>query len=117
MRHEEDVLKVTLDWRCVATPKQSYTVFVHLYGPTPGPPVAQQDGPPVHNYVPTAFWQAGDRIYDEKTIALPANLPAGEYTLGAGLYDSATGERLPAIGPDGQRYPNDTVTLYQHTLP
>lgn len=117
VRHEEDVLKVTLDWRCVATPKQSYTVFVHLYGPTPGPPVAQQDGPPVHNYVPTAFWQAGDRIYDEKTIALPANLPAGEYTLGAGLYDSATGERLPAIGPDGQRYPNDTVTLYQHTLP
>ena len=71
----------------------------------------------MYNYAPTTFWQTGDRIYDEKTIALPAGLPPGDYTLVVGLYDPATGERLPAVGPDGQRYANDAVVLYQHTLP
>jgi hypothetical protein len=117
VRHEDNALRVTLDWRCLATPQQSFTVFAHLYGPDPGPPVAQQDGPPVHNYAPTAFWQAGDRIRDEKIVVLPADLPAGDYTLVVGLYDPATGERVPAVGPDDQRYPNDAVTLYRHTMP
>jgi len=117
VRLEENVLRVILDWRCLAQPQQSYTVFVHLYGPIAGPPVAQQDEPPVHNYVPTNFWQAGDLIRDEKTVVWPADLPAGDYTLVVGLYDPATGARLPAVGPDGQRYPNDAVTLYRHTLP
>ncbi|MCR4408370.1 MAG: hypothetical protein NUW24_15870 [Anaerolineae bacterium] len=117
VRREDNTLRVILDWRCLAAPQKSYTVFVHLYGPVAGPPVAQQDGPPVHNYVPTSFWQAGDRIRDEKTVALPAGLPAGDYTLVVGLYDPVTGARLPAVGPDGWRYPNDAVPLYRYTLP
>ena len=117
VQYEGDLLRVTLNWHCLAAPEQSYTVFMHLYGPAAGPPVAQQDGPPVYNYVPTTFWQAGDRIYDEKTITLPADLSPGDYTLVVGLYDPATGERLPAVGPDGRRYPDDAAVLYQHTLP
>jgi len=114
---EDGTLQVTLDWRCLQAPLQPYTVFVHLYAPEGGPPVAQDDGPPVHNYVPTNFWQVGDRIRDEKSVLIPAGWPAGEYTLAVGLYDPLTGERLPAVGYDGQRYFNDAVPLYQLALP
>lgn len=117
VRHEKNILRVILDWRCLAAPQQSYTVFVHLYGPVAGPPIAQKDGPPVHNYVPTQFWQAGDHIRDEKNVALPKDLPSGVYNLVVGLYDPVSGERLPAYGANARRFPNDAVPLYQLTQP
>ncbi len=49
---------------------------------------------------PTTLWAPGEIIVDTHPID-PTTLPPGDYYLLAGLYDPATGERLPAFGPDG----------------
>jgi len=46
------------------------------------------------------LWAPGEIIVDTHPID-PTTLPPGNYYLLAGLYDPATGERLPAVGPDG----------------
>jgi hypothetical protein len=37
-------------------------------------------------------------VAEARALALPAGLAPGEYRLLVGLYDAATGERLPATG-------------------
>jgi hypothetical protein len=49
---------------------------------------------------PASAWIEGEWIIDEHVLSLPAELPPGSYTLVAGLYDAATGQRVP--GPDGE---------------
>ena len=71
--------------------------------------VAQSDGPPRAGTYPTSIWDAGERVVDERVLVLPPDLPAGRYRLLAGLYDPATGTRLPAFDLDGNRRPDDAV--------
>jgi hypothetical protein len=40
-------------------------------------------------------------VADRRGLALPNDMVPGDYTLIAGLYDAATGQRLPVTGPDG----------------
>ena len=48
----------------------------------------------------------------EDAVVLPlGSVPAGRYRLLVGLYDPATGERLPAYSAQGERYPDDAVPL------
>ncbi len=95
-------LKLTLYWQALAAPDRDYTVFVHLRRPGGGI-VAQQDGPPAGGTYPTGLWEPGEIIRHEVYLALPEGLlPAGNYELVAGMYDLATGARLPVAGaPDG----------------
>jgi hypothetical protein len=46
-------------------------------------------------------------------LASDVDLPPGTYTLTVGMYDYGTKERLPAIGPDGERFPNNRIVLDQ----
>ena len=55
------------------------------------------DDRPGGGSLPTTRWQPGWRILDEYQIALPADLPPGQYTLETGFY-RADGARLPADG-------------------
>jgi len=62
--------------------------------------VAQKDGPPAGGVYPTGLWDAGEIIKDEVSISLDA-LKLGRYDLVVGMYDFATGVRLPvADSPD-----------------
>lgn len=89
-----DSLAVTLYWRPAQETEQSYTVFVHLVNGQ-GQIVAQHDGIPANAELPTNIWVSGEVIADRHTLPLPAGLPSGAYSLRVGLYDAATGERLP----------------------
>jgi hypothetical protein len=100
---------VTLSWRAVAGPGQDYTVFTQVLDAS-GQLVAQHDGPPAGGLAPTRLWQAGDRIVDVHTIAMP-ELSSDAFRLIAGMYDPLTGVRLEAVGPDGVRLADDAVTL------
>ena len=62
--------------------------------------VAQQDGIPGGGYAPSTGWIPGEPVADRRGLALPADLALGDYMLIAGLYDAATGQRLPVTGPD-----------------
>ena len=84
-----------------------YTVFVHLLGPfnpaTGGPVWAQHDGQPLGGQYPTHSWLTGRVVKDRHVLTLPPDMPPGEYQVEVGLYDLASGMRLPVIPPDGMR--------------
>jgi hypothetical protein len=63
---------------------------------------AGQDAQPGGGSVPTTVWRPGDLILDEYQLQLPADAPAGEYTIETGLYDpTAGGARAIAVSPAG----------------
>jgi len=99
---------VTLTWGVLARPPADYQVLLHVDGPDG--PLAFGDGPPQLGAYPTGLWEAGEQIVDPRPVRLPAEMPAGDYRLVAGLYD-ATGQRVIAAGPDGQRLADDQIEL------
>jgi hypothetical protein len=99
-------IQVWLDWSALQPPIDNYKVFVHLI--TPGEQLA---APPADFYTPLggAFpthlwipkWIEGQRVSDPYTLALPPDIPPGEYRIQAGLYGLTSGRRVYAIGQDG----------------
>lgn len=97
-----DVLPVKLVWRADELFEDTYSVFVHLIN-NEGVLVAQSDGGPANWARPTIGWLPGEFITEERLIQLPADLPAGDYTLYAGLYRQSDSQRLtPPLFPDGR---------------
>jgi hypothetical protein len=90
-------LTVTLVWRAEQETHFSYHVFLHLIGPD-GALIAQSDGVPANWTRPTAGWLSGEYVADVRSIVVPPEASAGNYTLLVGLYDPG-GPRLTA--PDG----------------
>jgi hypothetical protein len=87
-------LKLTLFWHPLIPLPTDYTVFLHLRDQD-GNTVAQRDRQPLDGAYPTSHWQPGETVVDPIILNLPEALPAGTYTLFAGLYQLDTGERLP----------------------
>jgi hypothetical protein len=75
----------------------AYTVFVQLLNPA-GQVVAQVDQQPLAGTAPTTTWLPGEIITDPYTLALSAEVSPGVYRLIAGMYNAATGQRLPVAG-------------------
>lgn len=81
---------VRLYWQSLAPVSEDYVVFLHLLDSS-GATVAQADGPPANNAYPTRWWSPSELVAD--THSLP---PApGAVALRLGLYDLASGQRLP----------------------
>jgi len=87
-------LKVTLVWRALGEVGTSYKVFLHLVGPK-GTIVGQHDSVPALGTLPTDVWVPGEFIVDEHSLALPKDM--GGYVLRVGLYNPATGARVPVL--------------------
>lgn len=87
-------VQLVLDWAALAAVEQDYSVLVHLVDSS-GRVWAQGDGYPRQGTRPTTSWQADEEIVDVRSIALPPDLPAGEYTVLIGWYDPATLARIP----------------------
>lgn len=95
-------LPVTLAWRADELMADSYHVFLHLIS-AEGALVAQSDGVPVSWTRRTTGWLPGEFVVEARSLALPADLPPGRYTLSTGMYLPADGSRLstPAF-PEGR---------------
>ena len=74
----------------------AYKLFVHLRNQQ-GETMAQADHFPFEEQL--RVWPVGDILADSFRLDLPATMPAGEYTVAIGMYQPATGERLP-VTPD-----------------
>ena len=75
----------------------SHTVFVHLLDDA-RQVRGQRDGIPVNGAYPTTLWRPGEFVTDGYEIAVEP----GQYTVEVGLYDAASGARLPvASDPSG----------------
>jgi hypothetical protein len=106
----------TLLWEALRAPAANYTAFVHLLDAS-GNQVAGFDQPPAAGRFPTSRWQPGDRIRQDFHLSLPANLPAGQYQLWAGLYqsDTAAHERVPVVAnPPTGNPTRDQMVLLGH---
>lgn len=82
---EPALAEVTLYWLALRETGQDFKTFVHLLGPD-GSVIAQDDGDPVGGYTPTTRWRPGEIVVDRRVFALPDGLPAGQYSLRAGMY-------------------------------
>jgi hypothetical protein len=103
-----DVVTVALHW-VAGPPRPDYTVFLHLIDQT-GKTVAQVDSQPRNGEYPTSMWDDSEYVKDDYELTLPANLPSGVYRLEAGMYQLATGQRLPVTNARKQQI-GDTIDL------
>ena len=95
-----DTLQIGLHWQALEQPEGNYTVFTQVLNPAMQV-VAQKDRWPGDGLHPTAALQAGQIITDNLALALPADLPAGDYTLITGMYRPDI-EGFPRLsGPHG----------------
>ncbi|MCZ2115203.1 MAG: glycosyltransferase family 39 protein [Anaerolineae bacterium] len=92
----DDALTVELVWSATAPSARPYTVFVHLVDKD-GRLVAQDDRLPMSGAWPTTCWRPGEAFMDVQTLAIPDDLPPGEYRLLAGLYWLPELVRLPLV--------------------
>ena len=107
-----DVLRLTLYWRARQRMTVSYTVFTHLLSKD-GNIWGQKDNIPVKGTYPTTGWVEGEVITDEYDIAVKSDAPPGDYQIEVGMYDAATGQRLPVFDESGARLPGDRILLDQ----
>ena len=91
-----DGLTLTLLWHALATPNADLSAFAHIEDAS-GRVAAQSDAVPADWTRPTTGWLPGEFVLDVRH--LPA-LPAGEYTIYAGLADRVTGARVPTAEGD-----------------
>jgi len=101
---------ITLWWECLRDTEALYTAFVHVYDGE-GHLVAQKDGYPLLGMFPFWLWRKGDLVCDKRPVSMPTDLRPGRYVVSVGLYDPDNGERIPALSPDGTRYPQDSVPV------
>ena len=86
-------LPLNLVWQANALMPDSYHVFVHLLA-ADGSLAAQSDGIPADWARRTTGWLPGEYVTDARTLLLRPDLAPGAYTLWAGVYLPATGQRL-----------------------
>ncbi len=109
-----EAFTLTLVWQARAASTEDYTVFLHL-SPAPGqPPVAQEDAQPCDNSYPTSWWSPGEIIEENHRLAIPPGAAPGQYVLAAGMYNLATGQRLPVsspAAPPGDQYVLGSINI------
>ena len=73
------------------------------------------DGPPlagVEGALPMDHWPVGETLPDRRLLSLPDALPPGLYRLEVGLYDPATGDRLPIDADRGHALDGALIVDY-----
>jgi hypothetical protein len=93
------VLLLTLHWQADRNLIFSYKVFTHVA--SDDRTLAQADGEPGCGELPTNRWVAGDQVIDRHAIFLPADMPAGDYSLQVGMYEPRTELRMDVLDSAG----------------
>jgi len=99
-----DSLHLTLTWRALASPRDSYTVFIHLIDGA-GRYVTGHDYTPLGGACPTYLWfpkwLPGQMVVDPYRLTIPSQLPSGDYWLEVGMYGMTSLRRLPVVDLSG----------------
>jgi 4-amino-4-deoxy-L-arabinose transferase-like glycosyltransferase len=88
---------------------QLYKVFVHLRNPA-NEVVTQADRVLCDTTLNEADWRPGDILLDNYELTIPEGTPPGDYPVVIGLYQVATGARLPVVAADVE-HDGDSVTI------
>jgi hypothetical protein len=87
-------LGVSLLWTARGQPGRPYLVFVQVLDET-NHKIAQWDGAVGGDWWPTPVWAEGQRVWQDVPLTLAEDAPPGRYRVIVGVYDPATGQRLP----------------------
>ncbi|MCL4237046.1 MAG: glycosyltransferase family 39 protein [Anaerolineae bacterium] len=98
-------------WRALDAPSADLGIGLVLADAS-GQGVAKADAGP--SGARTIGWAAGTYHLDGRALAVPCDLPPGDYSLLIGLHDLVTAEALPAFAPDGA--PTGSNLVYLTTL-
>jgi hypothetical protein len=109
-KQTDEQIALCLDWQSIATVNVDYTVFVHVLADT-GAPLTQSDAPPKGGRYPTSVWSMGEVITDDCHSFDAKGIPKTGWHVVVGLYDSVSGQRLPALGKDGQHLVDDAAVI------
>jgi hypothetical protein len=97
-------LHLTLTWRALVSPRESFTVFVHLLDGR-GQYVLGHDYTPLGGSFPSYLWfpkwLPGQTFLDPYRIVLPPDLPPGDYWVEVGMYGMTSLRRLPVVDLSG----------------
>ena len=110
LRQDARTLTLTLYWRAERRIKRDYKVFIHVFDPASGVPVAQDDAMPLRWKYPTSLWPVAEVVTDVITISL-TDVPPGTYELGVGVYDPGDGTRLRAEDGAGRECADGRLVL------
>jgi hypothetical protein len=113
VRQEGKSMQLVLTWQALGQIARDYKYFVHVWHE--GQVVAQADSMPGGYGYLTSWWAPHEVVSQTIPLDLGALAP-GQYLLTSGIYDPATGERLPVILNDGTQSPDAWVTLQTITL-
>lgn len=94
-RIQEDKLLLRLRWYSDGTLQQDGKMFIHLYGDSTQPPLAQRDVWLGGDTLPPANWLPG--VYTETITVDIAHLAAGTYALAIGFYDPLSEKRYSIV--------------------
>ena len=108
-----DTVDITLYWKAERPLDINYQSFLHVLA-SDGFLVAQSDHLNPGDF-PTRRWPLDKYVRDEHQFTLPAELPAGEYTIKAGLWVQTEGWRLPLLDEFGQQI-DDGQVLFRLTV-
>ena len=92
-------------WQVEEPVEVDLTVFAHLLDPQ-GSLVAQADGYPLLGLFPFWLWEPGETVRDVRHFS-----PGGGYAIRLGVWEPASGERLPATAPDGTSWPDQAFPI------
>jgi hypothetical protein len=98
--------RLTLLWQTNQTLDQNYSIFIHVLN-SEGSLISQADGVPYDGLYPLPNWRPGQLISDVRSLDIGSQAVA----VAIGLYDPATGQRLPAYDAGGQPLPEDRFIL------
>jgi hypothetical protein len=73
--------------------------------------LSQDDGYPVGGLFPFWIWHDQERVEEERFLGRGCIEGDGVVGFAVGIYDPATGARLPAVGADGSRFDGDAVPI------
>ena len=97
-----DQYAVDLVWQALGEIITPYNVFVHLVDEQ-GIIIAQSDAGPASWTRPTSGWVPGEYILDRHILTIPSDSDLNGSGLRVGLYDPASGQRLPTPAGDAAR--------------
>ncbi len=100
----EDQLTVDLVWHALGEISTAYNVFVHLVD-NQGAIITQSDAGPANWTRPSTGWAPGEYIRDRHTLTIPPDSDLDGLRLRVGLYDPASGQRLPTPTGDAAGLP------------
>jgi len=109
---EGDRLVIALEWQSLKPLSGQPAIFTHWLGPD-GKLVAQADGEPLRGLYPLAQWEVGDVVQVTRVIEGLSRSSQGTVTIG--LWDPASGQRLPALDAEEAPLPDQALRIEECT--